>query len=94
MRNVAVKDYQTVFDIAVQEMGSVDAAFNLARINGISVTTLLQSGELLLLPEPANKYVANEYAIREYKTATADKISDQVRGGIGFMGISIDFKVS
>lgn len=95
MRNVTAKDFQNLFDVAVQEMGSVDAAFELARLNDISITDDLVSGQLILLPDqPADDYVVNEFDIKKLFPATSDKAGDNVRGGIGFMGIGIDFKVS
>jgi hypothetical protein len=95
MRSVTVKDYQTLPDIAVQEMGSVDAAFELARLNDISVTDNLVSGQVILLPDaPADEYVVNEFHTKKLFPATAEKENESVQGGIGFMGIGIDFKVS
>lgn len=95
MRNVMVKERQTVFDIAVQEMGAVDAAFDLARLNDLSVSAILKSGQVLKLPnDPADVAVVNEYKIKGWKPATGDLPGDNIQGGIGYMGIGIDFKVS
>lgn len=95
MRNVTVKDYQTLFDIAVQEMGSVDAAFDLARLNDLSISDALVSGQVIVLPDaPTDEYVMNEFEAKKLFPATADKGEENVLGGIGYMGIGIDFKVS
>jgi len=94
MRSVIVKDFQTLLDVAVQEMGSVDSVFDLARLNDISITDALQSGQQILLPDaPADEYIVNEFETKQLFPATADKDSDK-KGGIGYMGIGIDFKVS
>ena len=50
---------QTIFDIAIQELGSVEGAFALAVLNGISITDELTSGHELLLPVTSNKSIAN-----------------------------------
>lgn len=95
MRSAIVKDYQSLLDIAVQEMGSVDAAFELARLNDISITDNLVSGQVIVLPDaPADEYIVNEFETKKLFPATADKEGDGSPGGIGFMGIGIDFKVS
>lgn len=95
MRSVTVKDYQNLFDLACQEIGSVDAAFDLARINDLAITDDLVSGQMILLPDaPVDEYVVNEFKTKKLFPATSDKGNENVRGGIGFMGIGIDFKVS
>jgi len=47
MRSVTVRDNQSLFDIAVQEFGGVDAAFDLARLNEMGFTDDLKSGQIL-----------------------------------------------
>ena len=51
MRTVTVLNNQSLWDIAIQEYGTVEAVFELARANGIGVTDLLTAGQELVLPE-------------------------------------------
>jgi hypothetical protein len=95
MRTIVVKDRQTLFDIAVQAMGDADAAYELARLNDISVTEELESGQQLLMPDEAtDESTVGEFKTKKWCPATADQEQDVIPGGIGFMGIEIDFIVS
>jgi len=42
-----VKPGQNLFDLAIIMTGSADNAFELARVNGLSITTALKGGEIL-----------------------------------------------
>ena len=48
---VAVKDGQTLVDIAVLEHGTWEAALDMAMENGVSLTDTLEAGSTLRLPE-------------------------------------------
>lgn len=50
---VTVRDKQSVFDIALQEFGAIEAAFDIALKNGISVTSKLNAGAVLIMPKNA-----------------------------------------
>lgn len=51
MKTVKVLDRQTVFDIAMQELGVVDRSFEIADLNGISVTAHLVAGSEIIVPD-------------------------------------------
>ncbi|MEH0008004.1 MAG: hypothetical protein V6Z82_04720 [Flavobacteriales bacterium] len=64
---------QTLLDIAVQEFGNPQAAFDIACYNGLSISDPLYTGQRLLLPqsdyqEPQTK---EYYRVRGIKPATA-----------------------
>jgi hypothetical protein len=90
-----VLDRQNLLDLAIQQYGTAEAAFELALANDISLTDDLVAGqELLFKPvEASNKAIADYYANRQLKPATGLSIEDTA-GGIEFMGIEIDFIVS
>ena len=50
MRTVIVLNNQSLWDIALQEYGTVEAVFELARANDMGVTDLLTAGQELVLP--------------------------------------------
>jgi LysM repeat protein len=65
---------QSLLDIAIQEMGSAEAAFDIALANNIGVTDDLQVGQTLQIPQSTNDYVrkqiVNYYKINNIKPAT------------------------
>ena len=94
MRAVTVKDRQNIFDIAVQTMGDVNAAYDLARLNAINVTTKLTSGQVLKLPDTViDKDVVKEYTTRKWYPATSDQEQDNILSGIGYWYIEVDNQV-
>lgn len=85
-------------DIAIQECGSFEAAYELAERNGLAVTDDLVLGtQLEYIPEDVmKKQVVAHLAARRIKPATDASEQDTSLapyGGIGFMGIEIDFIV-
>lgn len=89
---------QSLLDIAIQECGSFEAAYELAGRNGLAVTDDLEPGtELEFIQEDVTKkQVVAHLAARRIKPATAASELDTSiapYGGIGFMGIEIDFIV-
>jgi hypothetical protein len=67
---LTVLDRQSSFDIAVQALGSAEAAFETAILNDLSVTDDLEMGQELLLPASSNREIANYYNNRRLKPAT------------------------
>lgn len=97
----AVKDRQTVLDIALQTGGTLEAAMALALSNGISITEVLEEGQELTLPEaPLTGGEARTVAIYRARgvepatEASTEDVGACPYGGIGFMEIEKDFTVS
>ena len=80
-------------DIAVQTSGVVEAAFDLAAANDVSVSEPLEAGAQLETAPVADKMVLERYTARQIRPAT--ELSDEAApfGGIGYMGIEVDFMV-
>lgn len=93
---VTVRDRQTLPDIALQTSGSMEAIFDLAMANDVSITDNLIDGQELETVAVVNKKVTDMYAMDDVKPATALSCEDCMASisGIGYMGIEIDFKVS
>lgn len=72
--NVTVQDNQSIIDLAIQHCGSAEAAFDLAALNGISITDELAAGQTLQLPDVANKDIAKYYFDRGIVPATGTAI--------------------
>lgn len=94
------KERQTMLDMALQSGGHVERVLALAAANGLSVTDRLEDGQELTVPEPVEDGDAR--TVRLYRAhgvepateASADDMTACPYGGIGFMGIEIDFEVS
>lgn len=95
MARVAPSDRQSLLDIAVQTSGGVEAAFDLAAANDVSVSEPLAGTQLETAPV-ADKMVLERYTARQIRPATElsdEEIEAAPFGGIGYMGIEIDFMV-
>ncbi|WP_269222000.1 hypothetical protein [Flavobacterium sp. IMCC34518] len=95
-----VQENQSLFDIAVQEDGSVLAVFEWALANGLSITDILEPGHKLTVPKSNfnNIDVANYFKGRNHKIATCsingnNNLPEQP-SGIGSMIIGTDFIVT
>lgn len=67
---VTVLEGQSLLDIALQELGSLEGAYNLAVLNGLSLTDSLAAGMLLQLPDVVDKRIVNYYSERNIRPAT------------------------
>ena len=91
---------QSILDLAIQHTGSVENAFAFAIANGISVSDELISGSEMIIPDvKQNRDILNYYTSKTIRPAT--DITDAVTGdtpeelgGIGYMEIGRNFKVS
>lgn len=92
------RNNQTLLDIAVQECGTVEAAFEIAERNGLALTDELNTGQKLdiVMTTTREESVVQELAADRIKPATAPSAEETELvpyGGIGFMGIEIDFVI-
>ncbi|WP_400192824.1 hypothetical protein [Hymenobacter sp. B81] len=53
MAKIRVSEGQSLLDVALWQLGSVEAAYALALANGLAVTDALQAGQLLEVPASA-----------------------------------------
>lgn len=89
------KQGQWLGDITVREAGSIEGLIDMAVKNEISTTDALEIGTSLLNPDPINRRVINYYKRNNiYPATSSDYKEEQIGGGIGNMGIEINFVVS
>ena len=84
---------QSIFDIAVQHTGTVEAAMDIALANGIAVDSELATGQILNHDHfvVVNKMIL-EYYLRNAITPATGLAAAQAPGeGIGFWIIENDF---
>ncbi len=53
MSQTIVTEGQSLVDVAIQELGSVEALFDLADANGLAITDELTPGRVLVVPDSA-----------------------------------------
>lgn len=99
MANYIVKSRQNLCDIALQLCGSMEAAYDIAAINGLNLTDDLTIGTVLELPTTTDTKTTQHYAANYIVPATAitiDEINVVLNGGEGidFWGIEYDFIVT
>ncbi len=92
METKAITD-QSLFDIAIQTSGSIEAVFNLAIANGLSITDDLVPGQTLVNAPVVDKGIADYYRVKALTPATALKQGENSEG-IEIWAIERDFIVS
>lgn len=70
MASINVSEKQSVFDIAVQKLGSCEAAFVLALQNGLSVCDELAPGTCIELPQQWNSKLADYFTKKNLVPST------------------------
>lgn len=96
--SIKASENQSLFDLAVERLGSAEAAFSLALKNGLSITDALTPGQTILLADVIDADVSGYFTSRAIRPATAKAETtgggELVNEGIGYWAIGIDFIVS
>jgi LysM repeat protein len=101
---VTVLNNQSLFDVAIQYYGTVEASVSIAILNGISITDELVPGQVLNVPviDYGFSDVANYFNIEKIEPATGTSVYDIYNEdgeittpleGIDYWGIEYDFIV-
>ena len=91
-----VLDGQSLFDIAIQESGSVEAAFALSVANNVSISSEVSANTSLDNVPVKNKQIIEYYKLKNLRPATFSLTyyGEAKLKGIGNMTIEKDFIVS
>lgn len=85
-----LKSQQTLIDLAIQHCGDPEACFDLAMLNGLSITDLPATGANLITPPVIDSRVVSWFISEEIEPAS--NISDGITAvGIGQMVINVNF---
>jgi len=84
---------QSLFDLALQSSGSVEAAFELALMNSIGITDDIVPGINLTVASVVNKQIADYYKNKGITPATYS-VTESGIGGIEYWEIETEFMVS
>ena len=93
MAKVVPVERQSLFDIALQSSGSIEAVFALAVENNISLTDMPTPGVELEAVAPVDTIVLSRYNAVNIRPATGIETA-ATKPGIGGMGIEIDFIIN
>jgi len=86
---------QSIFDLAIQHMGSVEAAFDIAHANGLAVDAALTPGQQLKIAEGvANRMMVDYYTRNNIHPATALTMTDLIDEGVGYWIVGDTFIVN
>lgn len=94
-----VKQRQTVFDIALIKCGDREAAFEISRLNNISLSDTIEPGTELEVPAVINQKVVNYYEVNGIEpstedTATPDTAIIQTLANEDIITINSDIKIT
>jgi len=96
--NTTLAPRQGLLDIAIRELGSPEAVFDIAISNGLSITDSLPAGASITIPATSPSRIASAYQSLGINPATelsALDFANTVAGeGIEFWAIETDFIVS
>ncbi len=95
---ITVTSKQGLFDVALQHCGVMEAAYDIAMLNGVSLTDDLTNGQPLDIPASVDKGVREYYEAGGIKPATAITTAEiyEILGegeGIEFWSIEYNFEV-
>lgn len=91
MQHITVKNGQELVDIAMQYSGHAGALVALALENELSVTDVLQNGQVLRAVAVQNRYVVRQFETEGVIPASAAPI---LPDGIGYWGVAVNFIIS
>lgn len=93
-----IKHNQSLFDVTIQSKGTIEALFETAILNNVSITgDLLIGTDLLVSNGIIDKQIVNYFLNKKIVPATAltqTQIQNLEPQGIGYMIIANDFIVS
>lgn len=95
---ITVTSRQGLFDVALQYCGAMEAAYDIATLNGISLTDDLTNGQQLDITASVDNDNRQYYEVNDIKPATSITTAEiyEILGegeGIEFWRIEYDFEV-
>jgi hypothetical protein len=93
---ITVLEGQSLFDIAVQACGSVEAVLDVASLNGMAITDILTPGSALSAPDSLNLSISEYYRLNKLRPATditAENMDKLRNEGIDYWALEVDFVV-
>ena len=86
-QKITVRNRETLFDIAINTAGTIEAVFELAGLNGVSITAELHAGYVLLIPDYETKDRETGDYYQKYNIRPATGGGMATLNGIGYSSI-------
>jgi len=98
LKQVRIESGQSLIDIVIQEVGDAERLFEIAGINEMGITDLLNPGSVILVPDYAQDkkaivLVFSDPSIKPASESIGSNIDSEL-GGISYWGIYINFVIS
>lgn len=95
MKTHKVQDGQTLYDIALQRLGSRDLAFELAVLNDIAATDVPLPGKFINIPDStdAKPKVVKNYLDNNREPATGELPEILYEEGLEIWALEVDFEI-
>ena len=94
MSKALIQKHQVMMDTAIQYTGAAEALFDIALLNGYSISDEVNPGTLLFVPEVLDSKVLKFFTQGKYKPVTVIPVDDALTGeGIEFWAVEYDFIV-
>lgn len=84
---------QSLLDVAIQSTGTIESLFEIAELNELSITDDLAAAQTVNVFVETSEGVLKDYFTNRKINSHVDTLPEK-SGGIDYMGIQIDFKVS
>ena len=98
MQPIKLLDNQRIIDIAMQELGDVERIFEIAILNGKSITDDFITGDVLVLPDFDSAQTGTISILKTGGLQPASSYDELLSaippGGVGFMDVQGSFIVS
>ncbi len=91
MRNIKVKQGQSLLDVSILETGNISNALAIANATGVSIDAELAG--VAVIPDGVEIDIPTVSYLASQSNKIASAISGSDMGGIGVMGIEIDFVI-
>lgn len=88
---------QSLIDVAIQCCGSAEAAYDIAVLNGLSITDDLTAGLELTIPAAVNSSIVSYYTQKGIKPATGITTEAEnalIGEGIEYWALEYDFVIN
>lgn len=92
-----VLEGQSLIDVAIQCCGSAEAAYEIAVLNGLSITDDLAAGRELNIPTAVNATIVSYYTQKGIKPATGITTEAEnalIGEGIEYWALEYDFVIN
>jgi hypothetical protein len=70
MQQIKTQERQNIIDVAIQYCGDIQTAFEIAKLNKVSLTEVFEAGSVLYIPDALDREVVNYYVHNNIAPAT------------------------